>query len=128
MSDYEKAKADLDYVLEEEELSDAAVVKLLGLDYYIDQQQQRIGATAMSDDFPRFITVAAEDRLGQCEYIRRGLAEKRVAALYQRIRELEYVLREMEQMATHCDQGQYIDYPNARIIFEEARELLEEPR
>ena len=42
----------------------------------------------MSDDFPRFITVAAEDRLGQCEYIRRTLAEKRVADLQQRIREL----------------------------------------
>lgn len=42
MSDYEKAKADLDYVLEEEGLSAAAVEKLLGLDNYIDQQQQRI--------------------------------------------------------------------------------------
>ena len=42
MSDYEKAKADLDYVLEEDGHSSAAVEKLLGLCDYIDQQEQRI--------------------------------------------------------------------------------------
>ena len=42
----------------------------------------------MSDDFPAFITVAFEDKPNQCEYIRRGLAEKRVDDLQQRIREL----------------------------------------
>jgi len=77
-------------------------------------------------DFPAMITVAFEDRLGQCEYIRRGLAEERVDKLEQRIRELEYALRALERMATHCDEGQYIDYPSARLIFEEARELLEQ--
>ena len=46
----------------------------------------------------------------------------------ERIRELEYVLRAMERMATHCDQGQYIDYAGARTIFEDARELLEQAR
>ena len=46
-----------------------------------------------NDDFPAFITVACEDRLGQCEYIRRGLAEKRVDDLQQRISELEAALK-----------------------------------
>ena len=51
----------------------------------------------MSDDFPTFITVAFEDRLGRCEYIRRGLAEKRVDDLQQRISELESVNTEHER-------------------------------
>ena len=45
----------------------------------------------MSNNFPAHITVAAEDRLGQCEYIRRTLAEARVADLQRRIRELESI-------------------------------------
>ena len=51
----------------------------------------------MSNNFPAHITVAFEDKPGQCEYIRRTLAEERVDALYQRIRELESLLRQAEE-------------------------------
>lgn len=52
--------------------------------------------------------------------------EDEAAGLEHRLRELLAVLGALERMATECDQGQYIDYPNARIIFEDARELLEQ--
>ena len=67
----------------------------------------------------------------QCEKLREERNAVRVKVeqpLLLRIRELEFVLRAMERMATHCDQGQYIDYAGARTIFEDARELLEPPR
>lgn len=33
-------------------------------------------------------------------------------------------LENLEHMATECDDGQYMDYPNARGVFEEARAAL----
>ncbi len=38
--------------------------------------------------------------------------------------QLREALKRLEEMASDCDDGQYMDYPDARGIFEQARAAL----
>ena len=90
-----------------------------------EKRQTTTGAAAMSNNFPSFITVAFENKPNQCEYIRRALAEERVDALYQHIRELESLLRQAEETLTFDWCGEPY---NSKPLIDRIRKALEPPQ